>query len=981
MQLFTEQTRQAELEIVYDLYPAVEGLYLPMAYIVSKDRDGQLTHIVQKALPETAGALGLSLNPAHERLFQIVEKLQPKALEKRFNPPKKRAKALATLMEDKELKGSIAKYCHRLLDELLALATQHQLPITWQVNRTVLAKDFLLEYQKEPLEPRLYFIREESGVRYRLQLADEKGTWAIHSREVIPITNYPAWLFVDYRLYRAPDINGNMVKPFGKKEEVVIPKKSVKTYFQKFILKVAARADIEARGFEVVQQDTLEACRLEPVKDLFNNHWVLSVYMVYPGAAFNWSDKKDKRTALEFMGEEEIRILQVVRNPETEKAFVKKLEAFRLENKAGSYFQPSEETEDPFFLLEWLSEQRPALEAAGFVVHEPAIEGQPAHLYKPELSLNTEQQNDWFDLYGTVTVGAFSFPFTALAKHIREGDRLYQLPNGAIFIIPQEWMARYKAIFQFGKTDKEQLRLTKSQYTLLDEIGIQEGAEAIEEEESLADFQPSPLLKAHLRPYQLAGVKWLVQLYENQLGACLADDMGLGKTLQTITALLYAKEQQGKQTAPRPDVSRQLGLFEAPADNDFLKPLNALIILPASLVFNWEAEIQKFAPSLQVYRHTGPKRYNDRRLLQRFDVILTTYQTALRDVEVLKQLEFEYIILDESQQIKNKDSKVFKAINELEARHKISLSGTPIENSLSDLWAQMQFINPMLLGSYNFFKREFITPIEKYQDEEKKNRLRRLAAPYLLRRTKEEVARDLPPLTTKLFYSEMTSEQKRLYEREKSAARNFLLENYQGGDPKFRFQVLQSLTKLRQLANHPKLTIENYEKESGKFNDVMEHWDVVRRGGHKALIFSSFVKHLELYRQEFESHNLSYAWLTGSQNSQQREAAIRSFQENPDVQPFLVSIKSGGTGLNLTAADYVFILDPWWNPTTEQQAIARAHRIGQDKHVIAIKFITKDSIEEKILKLQEKKSQLAEDIIGEVGKASFSKGDIEYLFD
>ncbi|MCB0551877.1 MAG: DEAD/DEAH box helicase family protein, partial [Phaeodactylibacter sp.] len=614
---------------------------------------------------------------------------------------------------------------HRLMDELLRLVAQQQLPLTWEVNRKVLVKDFLLKSGNEPLEPRLFFAREEDGVRYRLQLADEKGAWPIHSREVIPITNNPAWLFVDYRLYRAPDINGNMVKPFRQKEEVIIPKKSVKTYFQKFILKVAARADIEAEGFEVAQNNQLKGCLLEPVQDLFNNHWVLAVRMQYSGAVFNWSDKKDKRTTLEFGEEEEVRILQAIRDPEAEKAFLKKLEAFGLENKTGSYFLVPGEQEDPFYMLEWLSEQRQALEAAGFTVQEPPIDGKIAYLHHPELQLDTVQHNDWFDLYGTITIGEFTFPFIALAKHIREGNRLYTLPNGTVFLIPQEWMSRYKAIFQFGKKDKDGLRLAKSQYTLLDEIGIQEGAEALEESETLADFQPSPRLKASLRPYQLEGVKWLVQLYENQLGACLADDMGLGKTLQTIAALLHAKEQREKQKESPSTGSRQLGLFEAPADHDFLKPLNALVILPASLVFNWEAELQKFAPSLQVYRHTGPKRYNDQRLLQRFDVILTTYQTALRDLQLLKNLEYEYIILDESQQIKNKDSKVFHAINELEARHKISLSGTPIENSLSDLWAQMQFINPNLLGSYNFFKREFITPIEKYNDEEKKNRLRR----------------------------------------------------------------------------------------------------------------------------------------------------------------------------------------------------------------------------------------------------------------
>ncbi len=982
MQLFNEQQKQAELEIVYDLYPAAEGLYLPMGYIVAKGRDGELTHIKQKALPETARALGMPIGPVQERLFQIVDKLQPKALEERFNPNKKRPKPLDKLLADKDIARAVASYAHRLMDELLGLATRHHLPLTWEVDRKVLVKDFLLETTGQELEPLLFFSRQDSGVRYQLKLADENGPWPIHSRDVAPITNHPAWLFVDYKLYRVPEINGNMTKPFRKKEELIIPQKSVKTYFQKFILKVAARTDIHAEGFEVVQHGELQACRLEPVQDLFGNHWVLSVQMAYGSASFNWSDKKEKRASLQFDDGEEIRILQAIRDFGQEKEYIGKLKAFGLENTAGSYFELKDKPEDPFYLLEWIGENREALLSAGFTVTEPTYNGQALYLHQGQVELQTEQRNDWFDIYGQVRVGEFTFPFLSLAKYIREGERLFPLPNGVFFVIPQEWMARYKSLFQFGKKNQQQLRLAKSQFTLLAELGLGEAEDMVEESELLRDFEPSPLLKASLRPYQLEGVKWLVQLYENQLGACLADDMGLGKTLQTITALLYAKEKRKEEKAVSPPGNApQLGLFEPAPDAGFLKPLHALIILPASLVFNWEAEIQKFAPSLQVYRHTGPKRYKDLRLLQRFDIILTTYQTALRDVDVLRQLEYEYIVLDESQQIKNKDSKVFRAINQLEGRHKISLSGTPIENSLSDLWAQMQFINPNLLGSYNFFKKEFITPIEKQQAEDKKNQLRKLVQPYLLRRTKEEVAKDLPPLSVQVFYSEMAAEQKRLYEREKSAARNFLLENYQGDNPQFRFQVLQSLTKLRQLANHPRLAVDKYEKESGKFNDVMEHWEVVRRGGHKALIFSSFVQHLELYRQEFESHQLPYAWLTGSQNSRQREAAIRAFQEDQAVQPFLISIKSGGTGLNLTAADYVFILDPWWNPTTEQQAIARAHRIGQDKHVIAIKFITKDSIEEKILRLQEQKAKLAEDIIGEVQKASFSKRDIEYLFD
>ena len=964
MQLFKADTQRVTHHVVYDIYPFADKLYLPTAYIVSEDQSGMLAHIKQKALRDTIQGFELELTPMRERLFQIIEKLQPKTLEEKFQPPKKRKKVpIEQLLDDRDLLRSISKYIDPLLSELMSAIDEQQLPFTWQVERTVLAKDFVVKTGNPPLEPQLYFRREKEGIRYRMQLADEDGPWPISSREVIPITNHPAWIFVDYKLYRVPAINGNMVKPFQKKEEVNIPQKAVKTYFQKFILKVAAKSEIEAEGFEVLQKKELEACVLEPIQDLFTNQWVLSVQMAYPGSQFQWSDPKPKRTSLQFDEAEEVRIIQAIRQPEQERVYIDKLREFGLEETEHQQFglPASEDTENDYQLLEWMGENRALLEEAGFTLRMPSNQGQPLYLHPPKIDLKADQDNDWFDLKGMVTVGEHSFPFLDLAKYIRDGIRLYPLPDGQFFLIPQEWMARYKGLFQFGKKDKDQLRLAKSQFTLLQEIGLGAGDEVAEERQQSTDFHPSNQLKAALRPYQLEGARWLVGLYESQLGGCLADDMGLGKTLQTITVLLHAKEQRAERRAAETpqDNGQQLGLFAPPADEDTLKPLQSLVILPASLVFNWEAEIKKFAPSLQTYRHTGPKRYKDVRLLSRFDVILTTYQTALRDVEVLKMMEFEYIVLDESQYIKNKDSKVFKALNQLEARHKISLSGTPIENSLSDLWAQMQFINPNLLGSFNFFKKEFIRPIERQQDEVKKEQLRKLVQPYLLRRTKEEVAKDLPPLSTKVFFCEMTAEQKRLYEREKSSARNYLLENYDADNPQFRFKVLQSLTKMRQLANHPKMAVEAYAKGSGKFEDVLEHWDTIQRGGHKALIFSSFVQHLELFRQQFEGNGQAYAWLTGSLSSKEREKAIQSFSEDPAVQPFLISIKSGGTGLNLTAADYVFILDPWWNPTTEQQAIARAHRIGQDKHVIAIKFITKDTIEEKILKLQEKKANLA----------------------
>jgi superfamily II DNA or RNA helicase len=982
MQLFKTDTQRAIYSIVYDLYPYSDKLYLPTAYIVSTDREGYLAHIKQRALPDTIANFGLESNSDQDRLFEIIELLQPKTLEEKYNPNKrKKPTALDVLLDNRDIASTIFKYIHQLIDEFLQIATKNDYFISWAVDRKVLVKDFILKTDTPSLSPHLYFKKEEKSVKYRLQLVGEDQTVVIHKHDVVPVTNHPAWVVIDYKLYQVSAINGNMVKPFQKKEEVVIPEKSVKTYFQKFILKVAAKADIEAEGFEIIQDNTLQYCQLQGVQDIFNGAWVLSVKMVYPYATFNWNEKKEKNTKLQFDDGEEVCILQSVRNREQESVYLKKLEDFALTPGTGSYFTPltpqsSPLTSQPYNTLEWLVNHQSKLEAAGFKVNQIEYDGKPILLHPATLDLKAEQRNDWFDIYGQVVVGSIRFPFLSLAKHIREGNRFYTLPDDQVFLIPEEWMTRYKGLFDFAKKNNNGLKIAKSQYTLLKEIGLQETKDLAIPDTS--DFQPSPLLKATLRPYQLEGVRWLVQLYEQELGACLADDMGLGKTLQTIALLLHAKEQKGKQIAGEEGESRgvQLGLFNAADDLETLKPLQALIVLPASLVFNWEAEIRKFAPSLQVYRHTGAKRYKDLRLISRFDVILTTYQTALRDVERLKQLPFEYIILDESQYIKNKDSKVFKALNELEANHKISLSGTPIENSLSDLWAQMQFINPGLLGSYTFFKRAFIRPIEKGGDEEQKNQLRKLVAPYLLRRTKEQVAKDLPELTTKVFYTEMTAEQKRLYEREKSAARNYLLENYQANDPKFRFQVLQSLTKLRQIANHPKLAIEAYEKESGKYNDVLAHWEVIRKGGHKVLVFSSFVKHLELYRQSFDDQQIPYSWLTGSQQSKSRESAIKVFSERDDVQAFFISIKAGGAGLNLTAADYVFLLDPWWNPSTEQQAIARAHRIGQEKHVIAIKFISKDTIEEKILKLQQKKAKLAQDIIGDIQKAGFTKGDL-----
>jgi len=387
--------------------------------------------------------------------------------------------------------------------------------------------------------------------------------------------------------------------------------------------------------------------------------------------------------------------------------------------------------------------------------------------------------------------------------------------------------------------------------------------------------------------------------------------------------------------------------------------------LPTSLVHNWDNEIRKFTPSLKVFKYVGisrKKAVDFEKISPFYDVILTTYGTVRNDIKVLRGVEFFYAILDESQFIKNSESKTYKAIAQLHARHRLVLTGTPIENSLSDLWSQMNFLNPGLLGNFPFFQKMFITPIEKMAGVDQQQQLQLIIRPFILRRKKDEVAKDLPPLTEQILYCKMADEQEKMYEEEKSIIRNSILENIdKEGIKKSSIVVLQGLTKLRQLANHPSLLGKESEEQSGKFDQIMVMLENLVAEKHKVLVFSSFVKHLELVKEYIDSKNWRYSMLTGKTIN--REQVINEFQEDPENHIFLISLKAGGVGLNLTEAGYVFIIDPWWNPAAENQAISRAHRIGQDKQVFVYRFITENSIEEKIQLLKERKTSLADKFI------------------
>ena len=440
------------------------------------------------------------------------------------------------------------------------------------------------------------------------------------------------------------------------------------------------------------------------------------------------------------------------------------------------------------------------------------------------------------------------------------------------------------------------------------------------------------------------------------LGGCLADDMGLGKTVQTLALLQKIHEADDAGSS--------------------------LLVMPTSLIYNWEKEAEKFTPNLKILKYTGVKRNKDHTKFVNYDLIITSYGIVRQDIAILTQFHFNYIILDESQVIKNPDSNISKCVKDLNSSSRLILSGTPIENTTMDLWNQMTFVNPGLLGSKTFFKKQFQIPIEKKGDEERIKKLYSIIKPFMLRRDKSQVATDLPDKIENVQYCSMTPEQEEVYKKIKETYRDQILTEIESaGLGKSSLTILQGLTKLRQVANHPILENDKYNGGSGKHEDFARMLENALRKNHKILIFSQFVKHLKEVEKHLITNGIKYSYLDGT--TKDRDKQVESFQNNKEIRVFLISLKAGGLGLNLTQADYVFLLDPWWNPAIEAQAIDRAHRIGQKNKVFTYRFITKNTVEEKIMLLQNSKRKLASELISteESFVKNLSKDDIVQLLD
>lgn len=954
------ETNPTKFILVFNLKKNQFIGFQPEVWLAPSNEKGYISLVSQRAYAHTIEDFGIHLDSNLEKLFVLISDLQEQNLEKQFNSNSNKKRTLAQLKEDKEIIPIIEKYIEKRLDQFLSIICALKSPITLNIERSGIIGSHLIKINESEPEISIHFNKKIEGIFYSLNLKINKKTFHLINQELVVITNNSGWVIISNILFKLNTINSNMLKPFITKEEIFIPAKLSHDYFKSFILRISNSVNISSEGFELIQFNTITKVTIELVEDFFNSTYFIKLVFFYDSEKFDFNNDQISKQKLTFDESNNINIHKYIRDSEGETKISNILKDFGLFQSSNKHFVLSDskkELNNIKSFINFIRTNKALLENENICIINPYFFQKEINLSHFKESFKIDYENDWFDIKGIVIVGDIEFPFVSLLKYIKTNDHFFPLPDGTWFIIPDTWMAKYQTISKLGEEIEDSFRLLKSHASLIENLESNiSNNKYISQPLDLSTFKVPDSLNATLRPYQVKGFQWLANLYEQSLGACLADDMGLGKTLQAIALILYIQSKANYSNNKEEQV--QLDLFTSQKS----KKLCILIVLPASLIYNWKLELSKFAPQLYIYNHVGNNRYQNPNYIANFDIVLTTYNLVLRDNDFLKNISFDCIILDESQQIKNKDSKLFKAVSSLNSPFRLTLSGTPIENSLSDLWSQMQFINPGILGTFPHFKKHFKIDIEKSNDINLMAELKKIVQPYILRRTKNNVAPELPILTEQIHYCEMNDQQAEIYEKEKSTARNQILLQIENGIEKSGYIILNIIQRLRQIASYPGLINEYKGIISEKSEEVCFHFNTLIESGHKALVYSSYIQHLEFYKSWLSKQNINYCWFTGESSIEERNNAVQQFKRD-DCPFFLLSLKAGGVGLNLTEASYVFLLDPWWNPAIENQAIARAHRIGQHQNVTAIKFITLNTIEEKIIKLQDRKMQLANNII------------------
>lgn len=928
-------------DVVYALYHHEYLGHLIEPYVVQRLPNGVLSMSYQRLTPENIKHFSPSADETDAKLVALAAEIMPKAIVKRFGgDPRQEAEFFTKKFRTQE---GVQKYASDFIQKRMAQM------LTQMADRQV----YEMGNDGYPAKHKVRMIPEKATAEFHLTRTDRvthyypvvylkgKKMNLIHNADILCYN--PVWMLCGNELFNFEDhIEGKKLKPFLTKNVISVPIDKEEEYYSKFVSQLIERYEVKSENFDVLE------VREEPdfyvrVRDHDGKSFAFDREVRYGKFTFPLTETGHHVRAILDRNDDGFFFHKVHRDAPREKAVTAFLDT--ISPNPGSFIAWENVPRD--LGLSWLSTKANRLDEQGIRLIQEGIKPTTTekqkgkiHLEVPELHLTTSEAGDWFDIRAVVKIGGFEIPFTKFKHYILRGKREYPLPDGSIAILPETWFLDYRHVMEVSEMDEENglVRLRNYQAPLLPLT--EEEQPKLRDLSDIGDIPPvePPVgLKATLRDYQLRGLSWLVAMRQHNMGCILADDMGLGKTLQTISLLLLEKENGAKQPS--------------------------LAVLPTSLIHNWRNEAAKFAPALKVLIHTGQNRTRSAALFATYDLVLTTYGIVRQDLEMLKTFPFHYVILDEAQNIKNPSSQASQAVRKLVCKHRLAITGTPVENGVLDLWSQMTFLNPGLLGSEGFFKSFYAKPIEQEGDTKMSAKLREIIYPYLLRRKKEQVETQLPPKIENLHYCEMEESQSELYDRTRSAYRNYLMQIFGDGTWKSnKLDILAGLQKLRQIAIHPKMMDAEYDlMGSGKYKQVSYMLKTVLEEGKKVLIFSQYVRMLDILRRDLDSQGVKYCYLDGGTRDRQEQVEI--FQKDETIPVFLISLKAGGVGLTLTAAEYVFILDPWWNPAAEMQAIDRAHRIGQTKTVMYYKFISVGTIEEKILALQQKKARLSDDLI------------------
>ncbi len=943
----------ASYELVYSisshphLGPTIE------AYVVQLTSAGNMSMVNQRIHSGNADYYDKKLFESDYEALKLLDECLPEYIVKRFSKVKKiRPSEFFDKHFDKVIyQKQIRPHIEDRIGKVLSLIKGRNVYLKKLKN--VIYEP--IEWCQEPASVLFHLRRNDTNTHYFATIKHNGHRVQFAQNHAILLSRKPCYLVAGGRiLFFDKSFNGQKLQPFINKRFIEIPKRSEEEYFKKVIVPLIEEYNVYAVGI-TIESERHVAKPVIKLRKLLNNNYGVILGFQYDQYVFPYHSSKYVSVRLLKNGDQ-YTFKRIKRSKDWEEIKRQTLEVLGLVNVSGSEFGfdvPS----DLSYLVNWITQNREDLSKAGFTIIQDL--DQEYSLEESSIELIATESSDWFDVKAKVILGGVEIPITTLRKAVLNDEKSILLPNGKMCLIPERWIEQIKGLALFSESDgnfklkKHHIGIVKPYLT----NATLENITSVSKYDGIRDAALPEGFNGTLRPYQKAGYDWLCFLYNLGFGGCLADDMGLGKTVQSLAFL-----QMVKETSLKKDGAMQRNnatLFDAKP----VSKVTSLLVVPTSLVYNWVNEAEKFTPNLTFWTHVGMGREKSTDKFTEVDVVITTYGTLRNDIELFQSFQFEVALLDESQFIKNPSSQVAKKVNRIDAKLRLTLTGTPVENTVIDLWSQMNFVNPGLLGNHKFFQKQYAQPIEKQQDIAKTEQLQTIIKPFVMRRTKFQVAKDLPSKTEQIIYCSMTDEQQDLYEKTKSTYRNLILDSIQqNGLNKSRIQILSGLTKLRQIANHPVLSDKEYEASSGKFEQIEEMITTALNENHTILIFSQFVGHLTLVRDLLNIQGIPHCYIDGSVSGAERNKEVNAFQ-NKEKRIFLISLKAGGFGLNLTAADYVFMLDPWWNPAAENQAIDRTHRIGQTQNVFSYKFITSNTVEDKIVSLQQRKQRLSDELI------------------